>query len=74
MSRSPRKLLSRAVDALAEMEDVFSRPPQAEADVRATLGDEGLADVRRARDVLTQAAARFGAERPPDRDGGEAAR
>lgn len=59
MSRSPRKLVLRAVDALREMDEVLSRYPEAEAGVRRALGESGLAEVRRARDVLARAAERL---------------
>lgn len=59
MSRSPRKLVSRAVDALREMDEVLARYPDAEAGVRAILGVEGLAEVHQARDILERAAERL---------------
>lgn len=60
MSRSPRKLVLRAVDALREMDAVLARYPDADASVRAALGEEGLAEVRQARDALARAAERLG--------------
>lgn len=59
MSRSPRKLLQRAADAVGEFEAVLERYPEAEASVRAALSEEGLSEVRRAREVLVRAVERL---------------
>lgn len=65
MSRSPRKLISRAIDALREMDDVLARYPEAEAGVHAAIGESGLAEVRQARDVLVRAGERLSSHPTP---------
>ncbi|MBX9854972.1 MAG: hypothetical protein K2Y26_05585 [Gemmatimonadaceae bacterium] len=56
MSKSPRRLLRRAADALRELEDVRARHPEAEAELEAALGREGLAELDAAVAVVRAAA------------------
>lgn len=60
MSRSPRKLLKRALDPLDELAALFERYPEAKAELLGPLGAEGIDDILRARDFLASAVERLG--------------
>lgn len=55
MSRSPRKLLKRALEPLDEMAQLFERYPEAKQELEAKIGVECFAGVGSARDAIRQA-------------------
>ncbi len=58
MSRSPRRLLRRAADALSELESVFLQHPDARADLERIVGRDGLERLAGATQLVREQAAR----------------
>lgn len=58
MSKSARRLLRRAADALAELEEIRQKYPDVEREVTAMLGAEGVARIEAAAAVVRAAAER----------------
>ena len=58
MSRSPRRSLRMAQDALDDFVAVCERYPDARAELAALLGEELLGEVLAARDTIARAAMR----------------
>lgn len=56
VSRSPRRLLRRAADALASLEDVAARYADARAELERGLTVDGVAELARAAKMVRQAA------------------
>lgn len=59
VSRSPRRNIRMAADALADMAEVLERFPERRTELAAALGEDLLAAVNEARAVLERAAARL---------------
>ena len=59
MSRSPRKLLKRALDPLDEMTALFARYPEARAELADGLGEGGVDALIHAREVIAWAVHRL---------------
>lgn len=65
MSRSPRRLLRRASEALDALRDVQTRYPDARAELDAALGTDGTARLAEAAAVIRAAADALQALPPP---------
>ena len=66
MSKSPKRLLRRAADALAELSEVRARYPETEAELEVALGAEGVRALDAASAVVREAAASMaGDDLPP---------
>jgi hypothetical protein len=59
MSRSPRRLLRRAADALRDLGAVLADHPSAKAELEAQLGPDGYRQLEAAAGVVTGAAERL---------------
>lgn len=59
VSRSPRRLLRRAADALRELEGVLTDHPAAKAELTEQLGQDGLRRLEEAAEVIAGAAERL---------------
>lgn len=59
VSRSPRRSLRMALDALDDLVGVQERHPEARQELEGTLGPELLAEVLRSRETIARAVARL---------------
>lgn len=73
MSKSPRRLLGRAADALAELSDIERQQPAVTEHLTSVLGTDGIARLAEARAVIAASALALrnhtdsaaGEEKPP---------
>lgn len=63
VSKSPRRLLRRAADALQELAEVRARHPEVAADLSSRLGVRGVSDQDAAGDLLRRMAENFESEK-----------
>jgi hypothetical protein len=59
MSRSPRKLLKRALDPLDELAALLERYPEAKADLVGQLGTDGVDEILHVRKVVASSVERL---------------
>ena len=59
MSRSPRRNLRMAADALADLAEVCARYPEARAELVAAIGEDLMREIEAARAAIERAAAQL---------------